>query len=202
MLFSNGLVGLLNAPVGNNLRNQEDDVTNLKKMFSFEGRYQRPVENGFIDQELNDSIWSFQKEESLKRDGIVNPGGETEATLASRLIKPRPKPRNFVVATAPALIPASQAAVATLEILGAVGAGIWATMSKPEREDIVKEKEQEEEERKSECDRKNVDDTEKCNNTTKKKGRRAGAVCHSSASERYSKCLAGKPEREWPPLQE
>ena len=40
-------------------------------------------------------------------------------------------------------------------------------------------------------------DTDTCNAITKRRGARAGAACHASASERYAACLRGRP---LPPL--
>ena len=36
-------------------------------------------------------------------------------------------------------------------------------------------------------------DTATCNGISRMRGKRSGAVCHSSASERYAACLAGRP---------
>lgn len=57
------------------------------------------------------------------------------------------------------------------------------------------------EEEEYDCDEVYQEDTSKCNNVTQQKGRRAGAICHESASERYAKCSRGRPEDEWPILQ-
>lgn len=85
MLFKD-ISTLLRDPVGNNLKNNPDDVENLKRKFKAIDRYGRDVENGYIDRDLNDAIFKFQKERGLKVDGRMNPGGETETTLISTLL--------------------------------------------------------------------------------------------------------------------
>ncbi len=47
MSFSSNFIELLNAPVGNNAENRKEDVENLKRGFSQDGRYTRPIENGY-----------------------------------------------------------------------------------------------------------------------------------------------------------
>lgn len=50
------------------------------------------------------------------------------------------------------------------------------------------------------CEDLNRIDTETCNHIAARRGARAGARCHASASERYSACLRGRPRDWWPPL--
>ncbi len=71
----------INRPVGNNLENDDEDVLQAKRAFSKAGYYNRPVENGIIDRELDDAILAFQYDNDLKPDRIMNPGGETEVAL-------------------------------------------------------------------------------------------------------------------------
>lgn len=78
---------LIASPVGNNLENREDDVRRVKGIFSNLGYYKRPVENGIIDQETDTAIHNFQKDNNLKIDGYIKPGGETEENLIKILIK-------------------------------------------------------------------------------------------------------------------
>ncbi len=77
---------LIASPVGNNLENREDDVRRVKGMFSNLGYYKRPVENGIIDRETDTAIHNFQKDNNLKIDGYMNPGGETEGALIDALV--------------------------------------------------------------------------------------------------------------------
>jgi len=79
------VVALLRAPVGNNLENNPEDLRVAKQLFAAEGRYKRPIdENKYIDRELDDAITTYQRDKNLKIDGIMNPGGETEAMLISK----------------------------------------------------------------------------------------------------------------------
>ena len=43
------------------------------------------------------------------------------------------------------------------------------------------------------CEKLYATDTATCNGISRMRGKRSGAVCHSSASERYAACLAGRP---------
>lgn len=76
----------LKKPVGNNLENLPDDVVRTKEAFQDLGYYTRKVENGYIDRELDDAIWSFQSDQDLKRDGKMNPGGETESRISKLML--------------------------------------------------------------------------------------------------------------------
>lgn len=62
---------LLDGAVGNNLENRAEDVAFMKKRFAHEGRYNKPVENGYIDRELDQAIYGFQRDNNLKIDGRV-----------------------------------------------------------------------------------------------------------------------------------
>lgn len=199
MLFDN-ISPLLRGTVGNNFENEEDDVKNLKNNFQSIGRYNDEIENGIYDRELDKAITGFQKDNNLKVDGFVRPGGETETTLIGEILD-LPKDNDdqtTKIAAAPVL--------AAPTLIGAIGrvAGsrlakrglsrawqLWQEMTTDEREDEVD---------KLECDRlyemhKNI-----CNDVTERKGVRAGAVCFASAADIYAACLAGKPDTEWPEL--
>ncbi len=76
--------GLIKFPVGNNLNNDEDDVTTLKKELSNRGYYSPPIENGIIDADMDKALRNFQKDNGLKVDGWANPGGETEGTMLAQ----------------------------------------------------------------------------------------------------------------------
>jgi len=83
MFGNDNPTGLIKKPVGNNVDNDPQDVFAVKKRFSDQGYYKQPIENGYIDRELDDAIWSFQKDNDLKQDGYMNPDGETERALFS-----------------------------------------------------------------------------------------------------------------------
>ena len=85
MLFSNSLAGFIQKPVGKNLDNELNDILKTKQNFARDGRYNKPVENGYIDKELDTAIWNFQRDNDLKADGYMKPGGETERTLLQTL---------------------------------------------------------------------------------------------------------------------
>jgi peptidoglycan hydrolase-like protein with peptidoglycan-binding domain len=78
---------LIASPVGNNLENEEGDVRRVKGIFSNLGYYNRTVENGIIDRELDTAIQAFQKDKKLKIDGYMNPQGETESALIKLMIE-------------------------------------------------------------------------------------------------------------------
>lgn len=206
MSFSSNFIELLNAPVGNNAENRKEDVENLKRGFSQDGRYTRPIENGYIDRELNDAIFSFQRDNKLKVDGCVNPGGETEATLISALRgyqRPPQEEENPAVKTAAAAIlpPLAHRLAAHLAMSATAAWTWWQSQSTAERQRVLNEMSgKEDKDDKEKCEDRYKRDTNSCNNVTRTRGSRA--VCHESASSIYSARLAGRPEGEWPPLQD
>lgn len=204
--------GLLNNPVGNNLKNDPDDVETLKNNFAIEGSYTKPVENGYIDYELNDAIYSYQKNNDLKMDGRVNPGGETEATLIGSLLG-YTRPQKSEETETPdirqaAALPALAYRLAMHMGMSAMAAWTWWQSQSPhQRQKTLGEMGQSESNRDPEDDKQHCENeyevnTRRCNDTTMTKGPRAGAVCHESASHIYAACRAGKPDSQWPPLQE
>ena len=203
-MFFNDVIKLLNDPVGNNLTNNPEDIETVKTQLRTLGRYDVPETNGYIDRKLNDAIWQFQKDYDLKRDGKMNPGGKTEATLAGSLMGiERPKERRQDnVRMAAAAAPAIFTRIAPLLSATAMAAQEWwQSRDKKEREDTVENVRQEEEKRKQECDRRNEEHMRECDEVKKRKGNRSAAVCRQSANEIYAACLAGKPEDDCPPLQ-
>lgn len=78
----------------------------------------------------------------------------------------------------------------------------WESRGKEEREDVLEDVRRQEEERKGECDRLNEEHMRLCDDTKEVKGMKAAAICRSSANEIYAACLAGKPKRDWPQLQD
>lgn len=167
------------------------------------------MENGYIDSELRSAITRFQSDKGLRIDGRMNPGGETEATVISQMMglpepdkAPRTIPTNKNLrheAAAPIAVPLGVRGL--MGVMGAYGIGKslqesweqWQNMDTDGREKIVDT---------AQCDRMYAYETQSCNNTTNKKGTKAGAICHQSAANRYAACLAGKPDDLWPELQE
>jgi hypothetical protein len=205
------IAGLLRAPIGNNMENDPRDVENTKRNFAAEGRYKRSVENGYIDQELNDAIIGFQRDKNLRIDGIMNPGGETEASLiSSRLKLPRPelpeKDENGI----------QQANAAAVPLFGALALGLgmsatgamqwWQSQSHKDREAITKGLQ--------EVHRPDVDDDpfkhcdeiydrnlKRCEEIYKLYGENAYRICKESATTQYAQCRGNKPKDQWRKLQ-
>lgn len=213
-MISQNYMRLLRMPVGNNLKNDPEDVLDTKQKFRSIGYYDRTVENGYMDQELRDAVTQFQSDNALKKDGKMLPGGETEATLVGHLMRLPKQDKNLNSSKNPptsddrgyqkAAVPAAAvptAIQALMGILGAYGIGTslqetwekWQNMDTSDREEAVF---------KAQCDRMYESETRVCNNTTQTKGEQAGAICHQSAAARYAACLAGKPEAQWPDLQD
>ncbi|MDV7340079.1 hypothetical protein RYZ26_10780 [Terasakiella sp. A23] len=73
----------LKQPIGPSYNTDPDDVTQTKTALASSGHYQVP-EHGispYPDTPLMDGIKSFQKENNLRIDGVMKPGGETEKTI-------------------------------------------------------------------------------------------------------------------------
>lgn len=196
--------GLLSAPVGNNSVNEPDDIIAMKDAYARVGRYNKPERNGYIDQELNKAIHGIQRDYNLKRDGYMNPGGETEATLIGEALgiekRPEPNEQTKVASAAPA-IPAIATSLA--EILGTTAAGamaLWQSMHKDKREKVLDNIAKTSKELEYYCDKNYQRKTDVCNAVTAKKGSAAGTICHQSAAAQYGACLAGESEDNWPPL--
>lgn len=124
-------------PIGQNLDNHPSDIINVKNKLASLGRYSNQTKNGYIDAELDKSIRLYQKERNLKSDGVINPGGETEATLIGEMINP-----NIQTASAAAAIPwiirGTQAAQRGKNAWDA-----WRALSNQQRQDEVDELEKE-----------------------------------------------------------
>lgn len=207
-LFGN-IAALLRAPVGNNLENRPEDVENVKRNFAAEGRYKRPVENGYIDQDLDDAIYSFQRDNNLKIDGRMNPGGETEATLVGKLMKlPEAKPmseeeqKQSGFQKANVLVNPLTVRLAVMLGTSTLAAEQWWQSKTPEeREDAVRSMGKSlegnpngDENRKEECGQEYADNLLKCKDTGNRSGWRAKQVCEETAFSRYSQCLTNKPK--------
>lgn len=78
----NPYFSLITDPVGNRMKNNQDDVFRVKDRLQSTGYMEKEKEpNGYITQDMNKAIWKFQKEKGLKMDGFMLPGGETERAL-------------------------------------------------------------------------------------------------------------------------
>ncbi|MCB1532766.1 MAG: peptidoglycan-binding protein [Alphaproteobacteria bacterium] len=86
MPFQN-MIGFLSAPVGNNLKNNKEDVRATKRGLNALGFFEEEEENGIITRDLDAGIKNFQRENNLRVDGRILPGGETESALTSALVE-------------------------------------------------------------------------------------------------------------------
>lgn len=76
----------LAARVGNGMTNIETDIMWLKEVLRRLGRHNHVGEpHPYIDARLVEAIGGYQRDRGLKRDGLLNPGGETECTLCVEL---------------------------------------------------------------------------------------------------------------------
>lgn len=194
---------LLRAPVGNNLENRLEDVENTKHNFAREGRYKRPVENAYIDQELDEAIIGFQKDNKLKIDGIMNPGGETEAMLISNRLK-LPKIAPDKDEQQSGYQPAN-----TVPLLGVLRLGLgmstataaqwWANQSADDREKFLKlfskkiENGKNDPDPHQDCMEQYNDDINSCKEAGAKYGYWAKLACEETAATTMSQCRKGIP---------
>lgn len=85
----------LKDSVGNMMKNDEDDVINVKNALHSLGYRAEPAQNGIIERETDEGIRSFQREKGLKVDGYLMPGGETEKAIRdvtrARIAENKPK---------------------------------------------------------------------------------------------------------------
>lgn len=81
--------------VGNNMDNDDEDVRTVRR--TFDEMLNRPVAQretdpagrplGIITQQMDDDIRTFQKDNDLKVDGYLEPGGEIVTAMAAQLQK-------------------------------------------------------------------------------------------------------------------
>lgn len=206
---------LLRAPIGNNLENRDDDIKNVKIHYAAVGKYKKPIENGIIDSELNDAIFEFQKENKLKIDGIMNPGGETEAMLIGKRIglPDYPKSKESEEYQQASAVPIFRGIGQALGMSAAAAAEWWKNLSADERrkiarsldhtinndkdengkEDAEDETRQKEEDRKLRCDELYEATLERCKEVEEEYGKDAARICRETAMTAYSQCLKGVP---------
>lgn len=79
------LSSFLNGPVGNNLKNDPDDVRNTKTHLGSLGYVDEDAHDDFITRELDDGIKRFQTDHGLQVDGRLFPGGETEDRIVAQI---------------------------------------------------------------------------------------------------------------------
>lgn len=172
----------LRAPIGNGLDNDPNDIRKTKDQLSAAGYLKEEPRHDFITRDTDTAIRSFQQDNDLKEDGVMNPGGETERAL-------------FQKAAAPAIPPL---AIQLGRVLGMTAAKAWKyykSQSKAKQADLCAQanksetKDVDSEEHKRECYEEYEDDAQRCNEVTQRKGSRAGRLCFSEASETLARCL-------------
>lgn len=208
-LFSN-IAPLLRAPVGNNRENDQDDIINIKHNFSAQGFYRPPVRNGYIDRELDEAITTFQQDNDLKIDGVMKPGGETEATLISKILEipqipPSKEERK-----------AGYRQASAVPLFGILGLGLgmtatgaaqwWMNQNTETREKIVGSLKDSIEngtgdpDEGEECMDRYERDMDTCKKTAKY-GAWAKGACEETAATAMSQCLRGMPPKDRRQLQ-
>jgi Putative peptidoglycan binding domain len=73
--------------VGNGSVNHLEDVIWVKAALHLLGRLNEKERHGYITRALDNAIRAYQRDRGLRRDGYLNPGGETECTLCVELAR-------------------------------------------------------------------------------------------------------------------
>ena len=74
----------LAGPVGNSKKNSSNDVKAVQSLLSFVGllpQVKQVMPSGILDASDDTAIRTFQRQNNLREDGVLNPGGETETAL-------------------------------------------------------------------------------------------------------------------------
>lgn len=78
----------LNQPLGTNYRADPQDIMNTKRALSRLGHYPIPPHRGiddWTDDAMFEGIRAFQKDNGLKVDGFMRPGGPTESAINDKI---------------------------------------------------------------------------------------------------------------------
>ncbi len=94
------ITNLIRKSVGNNLENEEDDVRVIRETLDDVANEPDPNPEteedgkplGIITRALDTKIKDFQKDNDLRVDGLINPGGETEAALLQKTAEKKTPP--------------------------------------------------------------------------------------------------------------
>lgn len=212
MSIASNIGALLRSSIGNNLENRPEDVENTKHQFAREGRYKRRVENGYIDQELDDAITGFQRDNNLKIDGIMKPGGETEAMLISNRLKlPKIEPDEEAKQSGYQQVNAVPLLGILRLGLGMTAAGTaqwWANQSADDRERFLKsfgkqiEEGTDDPDPHQDCMDKYESAMDRCKRIEKLYGSRAKRACEETAAIAMSQCRRDVPVEDRRRLQE
>jgi len=138
----------------------------------------------------------------------MNPKGETERTL-NAVLRERDKSelKQEVAVMTPLALPAIKKIAAMMGMSIAAGMAHYNSQPKDEQKrlrTLANKKEQnkntvdsDNDFDKDKCDYIYEDDTNKCNQTTKSKGKAAGRICHESAASRLSQCSRRLDKTQW-----
>lgn len=176
----------LRSPLGTDHVAEPDDILDAKHALRALGYY-RTIDGSepgaWVDNGLFDGIKAFQRDNGLKVDGFMRPGGETERAMNAAL-EEAPSPGREANDNQP---PANEN-VAVLPWVGPMfrqpedgGGGKCYPPRGPE-------------ENEGDCDYLYEQDSGICSGL---KSSRARAICWSTANQRYAACIAGRP---MPPL--
>ena len=78
-------MSLISETVGNNMTNEPEDVMSVKDALGELDRFEEEQPHGYITRDLDDSIRGYQRDNGLREDGVLFPGGETENALIGEL---------------------------------------------------------------------------------------------------------------------
>lgn len=201
-----------------------DDTRRTKTTLRRLGYFETPSYGitPYPDEPMFRGIEDFQDDFDLKRDGVMNPDGETVAKLnevlnfkdrVSQASAQKTRSTNREddadgqqTAMAPA-IPIIVYEISAVFGMTVAAAYTWWLSLSTEEKNRVREQIKSEQEGGSikdpddgECERLLKIDMDTCRQISKNRGKQAGVRCYKSANERYSACRRGKPEDQWPPL--
>jgi len=71
----------ISAPIGDGQISKPEDVLKTRKALNDQNIPAGDLTRPYIDKSLDNGIRQFQRQNNLKEDGYLNPGGETEKTL-------------------------------------------------------------------------------------------------------------------------
>jgi hypothetical protein len=80
----------LKSSVGKNRDNDPNDILKVEKSLKNVGYFDAEHSHGFITKALHDGIEKFQRDQNLKSDGFILPGGETERSLNKKARQRKP----------------------------------------------------------------------------------------------------------------
>lgn len=213
----------LNAALGRTYNTDLGDVLRTKTALNKLGHFETPSYGmtEYPDEPLFQGIEKFQEFHGLQKDGIIKPGGETEAKLGDVLAEkdwqaakaaaksmsilspmpptpddarsePNPDPTNEKSENEEEKQVAAAIAPA-IPLIGEIPSAISALLGMLGLSSLLKQDTAEETERERFCREQLEDDTETCDGVWRTHGAAAAEKCRASAMERYANCLVGRP---------